>query len=83
MGGGESRVARQLSSDSLSEGWSLQKPGEKGEKGSCAGSSGDAREMEISGTGEMARGMVESEAMNDEDEDGTELDWTEWLKDED
>ena len=48
-GGGESSVGRKLSESSL-----RKEHSEKGEKGSGAGSSGEASEMEISGTGERA-----------------------------
>lgn len=55
-GGGESKVGRKLSESSLrKEHW------EKGEKGSVTGSSGDASEMEIAGTGERARRMADVE----------------------
>ena len=43
----------------------LEKRGEKGEKGSQIGSSGDARDMEISGMAGIARGIVRRDAVND------------------
>ena len=68
MGGGERSEGRKLSSSCLraqTVGLLGEKPGEKGEKGSQIGSSGDARDMEISGMAGIARGIVRRDAVND------------------